>query len=398
MKKIILTLACFGFCGVSSGQDPAGQTIRVGMIGLAQDGSAPASAKELPRFWKTRLEHVEATVRTLKKGTMSVLTETPGKRNVYLVTYGAAEDRRGTANYNSAVGGRSPFSYARKDGTQKPVVFLLGPVHGQEVEGIAGLLNLIQIAESGRDLRGRQWDELAANLAKCRVLIIPCGGPDARARCPYDSWVGVDYPVHERIGMGTRPDGSNQTWPSVKRIHPMRGPQVGTLGAYWNDSQVNLMHDEWFDPMAPETRAFFRLARDEAPDYIVSLHSHAATPELMQSAYVPWTVKETLKTLGDRLQKRYAAAGLPHRASGTEPKVDGKTFPPPHFNLASALHHACGAVAFVHETPCGLRTPPYPQVDHDQLLDLQLLLYDELFRYAVDHPVNWLADNRSTAP
>jgi hypothetical protein len=34
------------------------------------------------------------------------------------------------------------------------------------------------------------------------------------------------------------------------------------------------MHDEWFEPMAPETKAFFKLAREEAPDYIVSLHSH----------------------------------------------------------------------------------------------------------------------------
>lgn len=93
-----------------------------------------------------------------------------------------------------------------------------------------------------------------------------------------------------------------------------------------------------------------------------------------------------------------AAAGLPHRASGTEPKEDGRTFPPPHFNLVSALHHACGAVAFVHETPCGLRTRPYPQVDHDQLLDLQLLLYDELFRHAVSNPLNWLPAKRPTAP
>lgn len=364
--------------------------------GLGQDGAAPAPTPEVPPFWKTRLEHVEAAVAALKKGSARVLVETPGKRSVHLVTYGTADDRKGTANYNSAVGGKNPLAFARKDGTQKPVVFLLGPVHGQEVEGIAGLLNLIEIAETGRDLRGRDWAELAANLAKCRVLIIPSGSPDARARCSYDSWVGIDYPVHERIGMGTRPDGSNHTWPYVKQVHPMRGPQVATPGAYWNERQVNLMHDEWFDPMTPETQAFFRLAREEAPDYIVSLHSHAVKPELMQTAYVPWTVKETLKTLGDRLQKRYAVAGLPHRPSGAAPEEDGRTFPPPSFNLASALHHACGAVAFVYETPCGLR--PYPPVNHDQLLDLQLLLYDELFRYAIANPVNWVPAKRPGAP
>lgn len=364
-------------------------SISLAACGLAQDSTAPAAASTLPAFWKTRLEHVEETVRAVKKGKASILTETPGKRSVHLVTYGAADDRKGTANYNSAAGGRDPFSYARKDGTQKPVVFLLGPVHGQEIEGIAGLLNLIQVAETGRDLRGREWRELSANLARCRVLIVPSGSPDARARCPYDSWVGIDLRVHERVGMGTRPDGSNQTWPFVKQIHPMRGPQVGTLGAYWNDSQVNLMHDEWFDPMSPETRAFFRLAREEAPDFIVSLHTHASAPSIEPVAYVPWTIKQSLAELGDRVQRRYAEAGLPHRPGGPKPVEDGTKFPPPAFNLVSALHHACGGAAFVHETPCGVRTPPYPKVSHEQLLDIQMLLYDELFRYAVGNPVKW---------
>jgi hypothetical protein len=352
------------------------------------DGQAAVHA-EPPKFWRTRLEHVEEAVRSLTKGTMQIVARSPGGRNVYLVTYGSADNRQGTANYNSALGGRDPSAYARKDGTQKPVVFLLGPVHGQEVEGIAGLLNLIQVAETGRDLRGRAWEELAGHLARCRVLIVPCGSPDARARCPYDSWVGEEFALLERIGMGTRPDGANHTWPSVKTIHPMRGPHVGTLGAYWNEEQVNLMHDEWFDPMTPETRAFFKLVREEAPDFVVSLHSHATTPDVLQTAYVPWTVKQTIKELGDRVQRRYQEAGLPHRTSGAEPKEDGKTFPPPSFNLCSALYHACGGVSFVHETPCGVRTPPYPQVTHEQLLDIQMLLYDELFRYAVQHPVDW---------
>lgn len=364
-------------------------SISPAVCGLAQDGSAPAVGKELPRFWKTRLEHVEETVRTLKKGTKRVLTETPGRRNVYLVTYGAADDRNGTANYNSAVGGRDPLSYARKDGTQKPVVILLGPVHGQEVEGIAGLLNLIQVAETGRDLRGREWGELAANLAQCRVLIIPSGSPDARARCSYDSWVGEELATHNRIGMGIKPDGSNHVWPASKRIHPMRGPEVAVQGAYWNDAAINLMHDEWFDPMSPETLAFFRLAREEAPDFIVSLHTHASSPSIEPVAYVPWTIKQSIAELGDRLQRRYADAGLPHRPGGPKPVEDGLKFPPPAFNLVSALHHACGGAAFVHETPCGVRTPPYPKVTHDQLLDIQMLLYDELLRFAVEHPVNW---------
>lgn len=128
----------------------------------------------------------------------AVPTKTPGERNVYLVTYGDADGRRGTANYNSAVGGKNPFSYSRKDGTQKPVVFLLGPVHGLEMEEIAGLLNLTEIPETGRDRRGRGWGELAANLAKCRVLIVPCGSPDGPERCSHGC--PANGPPHRRRG------------------------------------------------------------------------------------------------------------------------------------------------------------------------------------------------------
>jgi hypothetical protein len=158
---------------------------------------------------------------------------------------------------------------------------------------------------------------------------------------------------------------------------------------YFNDDGVNLMHDEWSEPMAAETRAFFRLAREEAPDWIVSLHSHGAAPSIEPTAYVPRTVKESVRRLGDRVQRRFAEAGLPHGAGGPVPREDGERFPPPSFNLCSALHHACGAAAFVFESCRGVATRPYAAATHEQILDLHLLLFDELFRLAVNSPVRW---------
>jgi hypothetical protein len=361
------------------------------LTGLAAGSCAAAAAvaSELPAFWKSRLTDVDDAVGRVNKGSARVLARSAGNRPLHLVTYGDPVEKRSLANYNSACGGGDPASYARKDGKQPPVVFLLGPVHGGEFEGIVGLINLMHVAETGADLRGLAWKELAENIARCRILIIPSANPDGRARCPHDSWVGEEASLHEPVEMGTRRDGASYKWPEVKRIHPMRPAFYRTLGAYFNDDGVNLMHDDWFAPQAEESRSILKLARDEAPDFIVSLHSHASNPSLEPTAYVPRTVKETIKELADRVYRRYAAAGLPNRTAGPEPKEDGAAFPHPSFNLASALHHACGGVAFVYESCTGVRTRPYPQTDHDQLLNLQMLFYDELFKYSVSRPVNW---------
>ncbi len=60
--------------------------------------------------------------------------------------------------------------------------------------------------------------------------------------------------------------------------------------------------------------------------------------------------KESIRRLGDRVQRRYAEAGLPHGTGGPVPREVGEHFPPPWFNLCSALHHACEASAFVYES------------------------------------------------
>ncbi|MGD0090078.1 MAG: M14 family zinc carboxypeptidase [Planctomycetota bacterium] len=357
-------------------------------------GSAQAEPPKTPEFWKSGLADVDEAVRAVRKGEARVLARSAGQRNIHLVSYGPRVERKGTANYGSACAGLAPAAYALKDGTQRPVVFLLGPVHGGEVEGIAGLLNLLRVAESGQDSRGHKWERLAENIAQCRLLIVPSGNPDGRARFPWECSVGQKLEDYERLEMGVTADGQSFHWPGVKRLHPMRGPTVGKPGTYFNDRGINLMHDEWFAPMADETVAFLNLAREEAPDFIVSLHSRASYATVLPTAYVPRTVKAAIEQLGARLQERYAAAGLPHRQGGPKPEEDGVTFPPPSFNLASALHHTCGAVAMVYEVCMGVDDKRYPQVDHAQILDLEMLLYDELLQFAVEQRVNWAAGKK----
>jgi hypothetical protein len=355
----------------------------------AQDAD-PAPPQDLPSFWKARLADVDAEISSVVKGTVETIAVSPGGRGVKAVTYGEAPDLRSQANYGSAVAAGNPAHYARKDAGAKPVVFLLGPVHGQEIEGVVGLVNLVHVAETGRDHRGRAWPELAARLARVRAVIVPVGNPDGRARCPYDSFVGLPTRTMTKYGQGTRRDGSPWGWPGAKALHPMKG-DVGILGAYFNDDGINLMHDEFFQPMARETEAILRLARREAPDVAVSLHSHEHPPVVLQTTYVPVFVKERIRDLSARLKARFEREGLPY-GPVVEPKVeDPRPGPSASFNLASALHHASGATAFVFECSHGSVSDrsPRPLVSHDQILDVQLTLYEELLGFALESRLPW---------
>jgi hypothetical protein len=350
----------------------------------------PVPPRDLPGFWTAGLEDVEREIRSVVKGSVETIAVSPGGRAVRSVTYGKADDLQSQANYGSAVGAGNAAYYARKDATTKPVILFLGPVHGQEMEGIVGLVNLIHVAETGKDHRGRAWPELARRLASARVVIVPCPNPDGRARCPYDSFVGLPTRTMTKYGQGTRRDGSLWDWPGAKALHPMKG-DVGILGAYFNDDGVNLMHDDFFLPMARETEAILRLARREAPDMAVSLHSHEHAPVVLQTSYVPVFMKERIRDLSARLKVRYDQQGLPY-GSVLEPQADDPSpGPRSSFNLTSALHHVSGAMAFTFECSHGSvsEESPAPLVSHAQILDVQLTLYEEMLGFAPENRLLW---------
>jgi hypothetical protein len=168
----------------------------------------------------------------------------------------------------------------------------------------------------------------------------------------------------------------------------MKG-DVGILGAYFNDDGVNPRHDDFFLPMAEETRVILRLAREEAPDIAISLHSHESAPVVLQPAYLPVFMKERIRDLSRRVKERYAQASLPY-GSVVEPQVeDERPGPTEYFNLTSALHHVSGAMAFTFECSHGSVSVESTTLSHEQILDVQLLLYDEMLRYVLEERLYW---------
>ena len=98
--------------------------------------------RQLPEFWVGDVADLGARFEKLSHGKVTTLAKSPGGRPLYLVTYGQREEVRHRANFNSAVGGQDPSAYMDKQARKKPVVYFIGPVHGQEVEGLPSPFNL----------------------------------------------------------------------------------------------------------------------------------------------------------------------------------------------------------------------------------------------------------------
>lgn len=348
----------------------------------------PPNNEEVPGFYKSKLEDIYSEIKALKIGKPEVIAASPGDLPIYAVYYGEKDGLQSTANYNSAVGARNPGHYAKKTAETKPVVYLIGPVHGHEVEGIVGLVNLMHIAETGKDHRGKEWTELREKFNQCRVIIVPCGNPDGRKRIPYDSFVGLPQETMTKYGQGTKTDGTLWRWPGVKAVHPMKG-DVEILGAYFNDNGINIMHDEFFSPIAEETKAIMRIALEEAPDITVSLHSCSCKPFIIQNAHAPHFMKKRIADLARQLNQRYINQKLPNMgAEWGLSLTDDDIEPPPQksFNLVSALHYASGTMAFTFESPHGLIEDG---ATFDEILDVQLVLYHEMFEYIINNRLYW---------
>ncbi|HIQ21824.1 MAG TPA: hypothetical protein EYH34_11400 [Planctomycetes bacterium] len=338
--------------------------------------------RSLPAFWIGDVADLPGRWAKLTRAEVRRIAVSPGGRPLHLIAYGQKERCPRHANFNSAIGGRDPTAYMDKASRQKPVVYFVGPVHGHEVEGLTGLVSLIQVMETGRDLRGRAQPELRRLGDRCRLLIVPAGNPDGIARFEPRAIHGMPLDVFQFWAMGTWSDDTVAMWPDSKRQHPRTGPRVGYLGCYFNDAGINPMHDEFFVPMGPEAPAILKVAMQEGPDLAVSLHSHGSAPALLRPAYVPLEVQDEVRRLALRCYGLLEKRGLPRGGAFRPAPEQGN--PPAPFNLVSALYHISGATAFTFECPHGVAGEKYSQVTFEQILDIQLTLYEAMLQHAVE--------------
>ncbi len=336
--------------------------------------------RPLPDFWIGDVKDLPQHLEHFTRGKVTVVGVTPGGRPIHLIACGDREDVGHHANFNSAIGAREPAAYMNKAARKRPVIFFIGPVHGHEVEGLTGLVSLIHVMETGKDLLGRDQERLRRLGDQCRLLIVPAGNPDGTARFEPRMLDGMESIDLRFWGQGTWKDDTMCDWPACKRQHPMSGDNVGFLGCYFNNNGVNPMHDEFFSPMGPEAAAFLKTAREEGPDLIVSLHSHESRPALLRPAYLPAEVQQDIQSLARECYALLGKRGLPHDEPFKVSLESGKV--PDSFNLTSALYHVSGAGSFTFECPHGIRGAC--QVTPEQILDIQLTLYEAMLQHEIN--------------
>jgi hypothetical protein len=335
--------------------------------------------RELPDFWVGETEKLKKQLAKVSNGQVRVIANTPGGRPVHLVSFGKREQVTRKANYNSAIGGRDESAYMDKEARYKPVILFVGPVHGHEVEGLTGLANLINIMDTGYDLRKREQAELREMGNRCRLLIIPAGNPDGTARLLPRALQGMGLDDVRFWGQGTWSDDTFCGWPESKRQHPMVGQNTGFLGCYFNDAGINPMHDEFFEPMGPEAPAILKVASEEGADLAVSLHSHSSKPALLRPAYVTMEKQEDVRKLAMECYAILKKRGLPYGSVFTSKAESGRN--PSPFNLTSAMYHISGATSFTFECPHGLDSTQACKVSLEEILDIQLALYEAMMRH-----------------
>jgi len=336
--------------------------------------------REIPKFWVGDAAGLSGRFEKLAEGKVRTIAISPGGRPMHLVTYSKKEKLGHKANFNSAVGGGEPAAYMDKAARKKPVILFIGPVHGAEVEGLTGLVNLINIMECGEDLRGVKQAKLRALGQQCRLLIVPEGNPDGIARFEPRSLCDMEGIDLRFWGQGTWSDDTFCGWPESKRRHPMAGDDIGFLGCYFNDKGINPMHDEFFAPMGPEAPAILKVAAEEGPDMAVSLHSHQSKPAVLRPAYVTVEVQQDIRSLAERCYTILAERDLPHAELFAVETEGGKN--PSPFNLTSSLYHVSGASSFTFECPHGLTNGC--RVSFEQILDIQLSLYEVMLQHEID--------------
>jgi hypothetical protein len=348
-------------------------------------------APEIPDFWVSEYKEVYSFLdKTVKKGKIEVIGTSAGGKEIKAVLYGTPRQGKGTTTFSGSLGFGDVAAYRGPD-HGKTVYMGMAAVHGGEFEGIVGMVNLISVLETGKDLRGREWpliNEVASKID--RLILIPVTNPDGRERIPLrmELYRDTDFIVAEYLNTGGDDKGKITGWPQIKEFIPMDFSKPGFPGGYPNDNGVNFQHDNFLGKKQPETQALFDLTDREKPDVIINLHTGAVYMRMDRPLGEP-ALHTAFDTLFRYVHSELAVKGLRHT---NDPFIEGNAAEQAStgaYNLDGALNWHCGALSVVVESPShsfsGIRETQKRNIESpDNLLDAQLICHQQAMKFLAE--------------
>jgi hypothetical protein len=353
-----------------------------------------AQPDSIPDFWLTEVEAIERFLREqVKRGEVEIVGRTADGRPMRAVLYGSPRRGRGTTTFSGSLGFHDVRAYLGPD-HEKTVFLGLGGVHGGEFEGIAGVVNLITVLETGRDLRGREWPGITAARDRVdRIILIPVVNVDGRARIPLrmEPFLGTDNRCHQIFNTGFWANGEPIGWPTVKEFIPLDFSRTMFPGGYPNGAGVNLQHDDFMGRPQPETRALFDLTARERPDMIINMHTGAPPKNYYMRMHRPF-MEAKLSSVYDDLYRAVHTALMDAGLQGSrDPALEANParVRPGQFNLDAALNLHCGALPVLIESPSHSfagysREGEAIRHTADQLVDAQLIAFEAALTFLAD--------------
>jgi Zinc carboxypeptidase len=347
-------------------------------------------ASDIPSFWLSSCNEVNNFLNeTVHKGQIQVIGTSAGGRPIRAVLYGNPRQGKGTSTFSGSLGFGDVRVYRGPD-HDKTVYMSMAAVHGGEFEGIVGMVNLISVLETGKDLRGKEWPGITKAISELdRLILIPIANPDGRERIPLRMELYRDtiYTVPEYLNTGGLPDGTITGWPQIKEFIPMDFSKPGFPGGYPNDAGVNIQHDNFLGKKQPETQALFDLTEREKPDLIINMHTGAVYMRMDRPLGEP-ALRPAFDTLFKYVHSELAVNGLQETS---DPVIAGNPARATTgvYNIDGALNWHCGALSVVVESPShafssNSATHSAKIESPDNLLNAQLICHQQAMKFLAE--------------
>jgi hypothetical protein len=320
--------------------------------------------EERPQWWQVRPDEINRIMRGIRHGKVETLCKTASGHPLWAVTYNSGENAATTVNWPAAGSSSNPDKF-RSRGYERQTVVICAGLHGAEPEGVAAALNLINLIESGSDLRGERNEVLRILIENYTVVIMPCVNMDGRSICP-DHLRGATYEQFRIASQGMWNDGKYINWQESKEYFPLPLERVAFPGGYPNQDGFNIMHD-----CAPgclrtaEAAAILALAEREQTDLFLNLHSCEGSPVLLPPGMFNYAAHVER---GNILHRKLMDKLKQHRL------INDYQQPWEHngygINLNTAVTMCSGALALTYESTVT------DQLTFDQMLETHYILFE----------------------